>query len=64
MMSRLFDYLGMSAVGIAGMAGLIDEDLIYADSKSVPYRKSHLTNKQLKARRKNKIAKKQRRKQR
>lgn len=62
-MSKLGGYLAMAA-GMAAMAESMNNSLIYDDGKPVPYRKSPLNNKQLKARKKAKLAKKARRKQR
>ena len=52
------------AAGMAAMAESMNNSLIYDDGKPVPYRKSPLNNKQFKARKKAKLAKKARRKQR
>ena len=46
------------AAGMAAMAESMNNSLIYDDGKPVPYRKSPLNNKQLKARKKAKLAKK------
>lgn len=62
-MSKLGSYLAMAA-GMAAMAESMNNSLIYDDGKPVPYHKSPLNNKQLKARKKAKLAKKARRKQR
>jgi hypothetical protein len=62
-MSRIGSLLN-ATVGMALMADALSKDLMYNDGKQVPYRKSSLSNKQLKARKKSKNAKKQRRKQR
>jgi len=62
-MSRIGSLLAATA-GMALMADAMSKDLMYDDGKPVPYRKSPLSNKQLKARKKAKNAKKQRRKQR
>ena len=62
-MSRIGSLLAMTA-GIAAMAESMNNSFIYDDGKPVPYRKSPLNNKQLKARKKAKSAKKARRKQR
>jgi hypothetical protein len=62
-MSRIGSLLA-AAAGMALMADAMSKDLMYDDGKPVPYRKSPLSKKQLKARKKSKNAKKQRRKQR
>lgn len=62
-MSRTGSLLAATA-GMALMADAMSKELIYDDGKPVPYRKSKLSNKQVKARKKAKSAKKARRKQR
>ena len=61
-MSKLGGYLAMAA-GMAAIADSMGKDIAYDDGKPIHYRKSPLSNKQLKARKKAKNAKKQRRKQ-
>ena len=58
-MSRIGSLLAMVA-----MAESMNNSLIYDDGKPAPYRKSPLNNKQVKARKKAKSAKKARKKQR
>ena len=59
-MSRIGSLLAM----VAGMAESMNNSLVYDDGKPVPCRKSPLSKKQVKARKKAKLAKKARRKQR
>ena len=59
-MSRIESLLAMTA----RMAESMNNSLIYDDGKPAPYRKSPLNNKQVKARKKAKSAKKARKKQR
>ena len=61
-MSKLGGYLAIAA-GMVAIADSMSKDLIYDDGKPVPYRKSPLSNKQLKSRKKAKNARKQRKKQ-
>ena len=62
-MSRIGSLLAMTA-GMAAMAESMNNSFIYDDGKPAPYRKSQLNNKQVKARKKAKSAKKARKKQR
>ena len=52
-MSRIGSLLAATA-GMALMADAMSKELMYDDGKPVPYRKSPLSNKQLKARKKSK----------
>lgn len=62
-MSRIKNLLAMS-VGLASMAELMNDINVSNNRQPVPYKKTQLTSKQLKARKKSKASKKARKKQR